>query len=151
MSVHRSLARFYGSFREITGSAHVGAAHEWGNLALMTSADITVLPTDEVCRLLGIEERRLKQLIRDRVLIEARGDDGVRGVPQEVLVKGANGWEPLPFLQGTLTLLADDGFTAEESLAWLYAEQDELGERPIDALTSGRHHRVNRIASTIAF
>ena len=129
----------------------VGAAHEWGNLALMTSADITVLPIDEVCRLLGIEERRLKQLIRDRVLIEARGDDGVRGVPQEVLVKGANGWEPLPFLQGTLTLLADDGFTAEESLAWLYAEQDELGERPIDALTSGRHHRVNRIASTLAF
>lgn len=129
----------------------VGAAYEWGNLALMTSADITVLPTDEVCRLLGIEERRLKQLIRDRVLIEARGDDGVRGVPQEVLVKGANGWEPLPFLQGTLTLLADDGFTAEESLAWLYAEQDELGDRPIDALTSGRHHRVNRIASTLAF
>ena len=133
------------------GSVSVGAPYTWGNLALMTSADITVLPTDEVCRLLGIEERRLKQLIRDRVLIEARGDDGVRGVPQDVLVKGANGWEPLPFLRGTLTLLADDGFTAEESLAWLYAEQDELGERPIDALTSGRHHRVNRIASTLAF
>ncbi len=133
------------------GSVSVGAPYKWGNLALMTSADITVLPTDEVCRLLGIEERRLKQLIRDRVLIEARGDDGVRGVPQDVLVKGANGWEPLPFLRGTLTLLADDGFTAEESLAWLYAEQDELGERPIDALTSGRHHRVNRIASTLAF
>ena len=133
------------------GSVSVGAPPQWGNLALMTSADITVLPTDEVCRLLGIEERRLKQLIRDRVLIEARGDDGARGVPQDVLVKGANGWEPLPFLRGTLTLLADDGFTAEESLAWLYAEQDELGERPIDALTSGRHHRVNRIASTLAF
>ena len=133
------------------GSVSVGAPPQWGNLALMTSADITVLPTDEVCRLLGIEERRLKQLIRDRVLIEARADNGARGDPRDVLVKGANGWEPLPFLQGTLTLLADDGFTAEESLAWLYAEQDELGERPIDALTSGRHHRVNRIASTLAF
>ena len=65
--------------------------------------------------------------------------------------RGANGWEPLPFLQGTLTLLADDGFTPEESLSWLYEVQDELGERPIDALTSGRHHRVNRIASTLAF
>ena len=54
-------------------------------------------------------------------------------------------------LQGTLTLLADDGFTPEESVAWLYAMQDELGERPIDAMTSGRHHRVNRIASTLAF
>ena len=117
----------------------------------MTSVDTTVLSTDEVCRLLGIEERRLKQLIRDRVLIEARDGAGVRGVPQEVIVKGENGWEPLPVLQGTLTLLADDGFTPEESVAWLYAVQDELGERPIDALTSGRHHRVNRIASTLAF
>ena len=133
------------------GSAHVGAAHEWGSLALMTSVDITVLSTDEVCRLLGIEERRLKQLIRDRVLIEARDASGARGVPQEVIVKGDNGWEPLSFLQGTLTLLADDGFTAEEAAAWLYTVQEELGERPIDALTSGRHHRVNRIASTLAF
>ena len=117
----------------------------------MTSADMTLLSTDEVCRLLGIEERRLKQLIRDRVLIEARSASGERGVPRDIIVKGENGWEPLPFLQGTLTLLADDGFTPEESLAWLYTVQDELGERPIDALTSGRHHRVNRIASTLAF
>lgn len=117
----------------------------------MTSADMTLLSTDEVCRLLGIEQRRLKQLIRDRALIEARGRDGERGIPREVIVKGENGWEPLPALQGTLTLLADDGFTPEESLTWLYAVQDELGERPIDALTSGRHHRVNRIASTLAF
>ena len=117
----------------------------------MTSVDITVLSTEEVCRILGIEERRLKQLIRDRVLIEARDASGARGVPQEVIVKGDNGWEPLPFLQGTLTLLADDGFTAEEAAAWLYTAQDELGERPIYALTTGRHHRVNRIASTLAF
>ena len=52
---------------------------------------------------------------------------------------------------GHEVLLADDGFTAEEAAAWLYTVQDELGERPIDALTSGRHHRVNRIASTLAF
>ena len=117
----------------------------------MTSADMSLLSTDEVCRLLGIEERRLKQLIRDRVLIEARSASGERGVPRDIIVKGENGWEPLPVLQGTLTLLADDGFTPEESLAWLYAVQDELGERPIDALTSGRHHRVNRIASALAF
>ena len=117
----------------------------------MTSADISVLSADEVCRLLGIEERRLKQLIRDRVLIEERTARGERGIPREVIVKGANGWEPLQVLQGTLTLLADDGFTPEESLEWLYTLQDELGERPIDAMTSGRHHRVNRIASTLAF
>ena len=117
----------------------------------MTSADMTLASMDEACRLLGIEERRLKQLIRDRVLIEGRGADGRRGIPRDVIVKGANGWEPLAFLQGTLTLLADDGFTSDESLDWLYTLQEELGERPIDALVSGRHHRVNRIASTLAF
>ena len=117
----------------------------------MTHADITLLSIEDVCRLLGIEERRLKQLIRDRVLIEARTARGERGIPREVIVKGADGWEPLPVLQGTLTLLADDGFTPEEALEWLYTLQDELGERPIDAMTSGRHHRVNRIASTLAF
>ena len=69
----------------------------------MTSADMTLLSTDEVCRLLGIEERRLKQLIRDRVLIEARFASGERGYPATSIVKGENGWEPLPFLQGTLT------------------------------------------------
>lgn len=117
----------------------------------MTSADTTLLSTDEACRLLGIEERRLKQLIRDRILIEARTAQGERGIPREVIVKGAHGWEPLPVLQGTLTLLADDGFSPEEAAEWLYTLQDELGERPIDAMTSGRHHRVNRIASTLAF
>ena len=117
----------------------------------MTSADISLLSAGEVCRLLGIEERRLKQLIRDRVLIEARTARGERGIPREVIVKGTDGWEPLPVLQGTLTLLADDGFTPEEALEWLYTLQEELGERPIDAMTSGRHHRVNRIASTLAF
>ena len=91
MSVRRSLGRFYGSFHEIIGSAHLGAAHEWGSLALMTSVDITVRSTDEVCRLLGIEERRLKQLIRDRELIEVRDGSGRRGVPQDVIVKGDNG------------------------------------------------------------
>ena len=108
---------------------------------------MTLASMDEACRLLGIEERRLKQLIRDRVLIEARGADGSRGIPRDVIVKGANGWEPLAVLQGTLTLLADDGFTSDESLEWLYTLQEELGERPIDALVSGRHHRVNRTPS----
>ena len=105
---------------------------------------MTLASMDEACRLLGIEERRLKQLIRDRVLIEARGADGSRGIPRDVIVKGANGWEPLAVLQGTLTLLADDGFTSDESLEWLYTLQEELGERPIDALVSGRQpHRLH--------
>ncbi len=75
----------------------------------MTSADISLLSADEVCRLLGIEERRLKQLIRDRVLIEARTARGERGIPREVIVKGADGWElvqVVPGPSGTDNLIA---------------------------------------------
>ena len=107
----------------------------------MTTARVpSVVPATEACRLLGIEERRLKQLVRDHVLSVAEDEAGTRGIPTEMIVKGQNGWVPLPDLQGTLTLLSDDGFTA-----------DELGERPIDALVAGRHRRVNRIASALAF
>ena len=109
----------------------------------MTSVDITVLPTDEVCRLLGIEERRLKQLIRDRALIEARDGSGARGVPQDVIVKGDNGWEPLPFLQGTLTLLADDGFTAEEAVAWLYTVQASYRRDDVGPSPPSQSHRLD--------
>ena len=118
----------------------------------MTTARVpSVVPATEACRLLGIEERRLKQLIRDHVLSVAEDEAGARGIPTEMIVKGQNGWVPLPDLQGTLTLLSDDGFTADEAVGWLYAVQDELGERPIDALVAGRHRRVNRIASALAF
>lgn len=118
----------------------------------MTTARVpSVIPATEACRLLGIEERRLKQLIRDHVLSVAEDCSGARGVPTEMIVKGQSGWVPLPDLQGTLTLLSDDGFTADEAVEWLYAVQDELGERPIDALVAGRRRRVNRIASALAF
>ncbi|WP_165218017.1 Rv2175c family DNA-binding protein [Schaalia sp. ZJ1691] len=109
------------------------------------------LSYEEVARKLGIEPRRIKQLIRDRQLFSVINEDGDRVIPAEIIVKGENGWEPLFNLPGTLTLLSDDGFTQEEAVAWLYSVQDELGERPIDALVAGRHHRVNAIASTLAF
>ena len=89
-----------GVFGKSLEGVDTGAAQRCGSVAVMTSADMTLLSTDEVCRLLGIEERRLKQLIRDRVLIEARFASGERGVPRDIIVKGENGWEPLPFLQG---------------------------------------------------
>lgn len=106
---------------------------------------------NEVARLLGLEERRIKQLLRERVLFTVPDGQGKRAIPREIIVKGANGWEPLFSLPGTLTLLADDGFTPEEAAQWLYTVQDELGETPMTALLAGRHHRVNQIASTLAF
>ncbi|MDC4232942.1 Rv2175c family DNA-binding protein [Actinomyces sp. B33] len=109
------------------------------------------LSFDEVARLLGLETRRIKQLLKERRLFCVRDDAGEDKIPAEIIVKGENGWEPLFSLPGTLTLLADDGFTPQEAVDWLYRVQDELGETPLEALVAGRHHRVNAIASTLAF
>lgn len=115
---------------------------------------MTVFPetysAQEAARLLGVDPRRIKQLIRDRILFTMPAESG-GGIPREILVKGENGWEPLVNLQGTLTLLADDGYSPEEAAHWLYTMQDELEETPMEALLKGRHHRVNAIASALAF
>ena len=71
----------------------------------------------EAARLLGIEPRRIKQLVRDRHLFTIPLPEGGRAIPREILVKAADGWEPLFSLPGTLTLLADGGFTEDEAAA----------------------------------
>ena len=88
--------------------------------------------------------------IGDHLLLMVRGDDGRLAVPADQLVKGEYGWELLENLPGTLTLLADGGFSPEETAAWLYTENEELGQTPMDALLQGRHHRVNVIAAALA-
>ena len=106
---------------------------------------------DEAARLLGVEPRRMKQLVRDKVLLSVETADGKRGIPREVIVRGDNGWEPHFALPGTWTLLADDGFSPDEAAQWLYTFEEELGQTPMQAILDGRHHRVNAIASTLAF
>ena len=99
----------------------------------MTTARVpSVIPATEACRLLGIEERRLKQLIRDHVLSVAEDEAGARGVPAEMIVKGQNGWVPLPDLQGTLTLLLIQGGRGRQVQAELHPRV-----RGVDPLAAG--------------
>lgn len=115
------------------------------------SEAVSLLSVQEVARRLGIEPRRVKQLVRDHILFTYTDGAGNSGIPEEILVKTDNGYEPLFNLPGTLTLLADGGFSPEEAARWLYTENEELGETPMSALLGGRHHRVNRIASVLGF
>ena len=55
-------------------------------------------------------------------------------------------WTVLASLQGTLTVLADDGFSDAETIAWLFAVEDSLGTSPIAALRAGRKTEVRRVA-----
>jgi len=59
-----------------------------------------------------------------------------------VLVKG---------LPGTLTLLADVGYSDEEALVWLFTEDPTLPGRPVEALRANRGREVRRRAQASAF
>ena len=76
------------------------------------SETVALYSVDEVARKLGIEPRRVKQLIRDHILFQYTNAAGETGIPQEILIKGKDGYEPLYNLPGTLTLLSDGGFSS---------------------------------------
>jgi hypothetical protein len=88
-----------------------------------------------------------------RLLAVAHGPNGAQAVPAELLLgpDEADGPGPLPALRGTLTLLADAGYDAEESFRWLYTQHGELEATPIAALRARRTHAVRRAAQTLAF
>ena len=108
----------------------------------------------EVADLLGVRLRDVRAMLRDHKLLAVpHGPNGAASVPGEVLLgpDEPDGPGPLPALRGTLMLLADSGYDAEESFRWLYARHDELGETPIAALRARRTHAVRRAAQTVAF
>lgn len=93
---------------------------------------------------LGLTPTKVRQLLEERLLLGSRRT-GILLIP-EVLVDGGT----LKELPGTATLLMDGGFSAEEALAWLIEENDELGTSPVAALRQGRKKEVRRIAQGLA-
>ena len=93
---------------------------------------------------LGLTPTKVRQLLEERLLLGSR-QTGILLIP-EVLVDGGT----LKELPGTATLLMDGGFSAEEALDWLIAENDELGTSPVAALRQGRKKEVRRIAQGLA-
>ncbi len=91
---------------------------------------------------------KVRELVRQGKLVAVRrGDNNVLQIPAafvagDDLVKG---------LTGTLTLLADSGWSPEESLRWLFTPDDTLPGRPIDALIENRGGEVKRRAQAMAF
>ena len=57
---------------------------------------------------------------------------------------------PLTSLRGTVIALQDAGFSDDEVIDWLLAEEDTLGRTPIAALLDGHKSEVRRIARTLA-
>ena len=108
---------------------------------------ITWLPLPDVAERLCVDVGGVRRLLRDRDLVAARvGERGVLCVPEDLLAEGA----PLPDLRGTLTVLADAGFSDEEALRWLLTPDESLPGTPVQALREGRRTEVRRRAQALA-
>ena len=103
------------------------------------------LTVPDLVEQLGLSVSRVRRLIEDRHL-GAKRVDGVLKVPAAFLKDG----QPLSELRGTLIVLADDGFSDEEAVDWLLAEEASLGTSPIEALRAGRKAEVRRVAQALA-
>jgi hypothetical protein len=100
----------------------------------------------EVGELLGQSPNQVRRLVRDHHLIGLRRDQGL-AVPADFVLDGV----VVKGLSGTLVLLFDAGYTDEEALRWLYAADDTLPGRPIDALRENRGTEIRRRAQAAGF
>ena len=105
------------------------------------------LSLPEVAVRLDIPHSRVKQLLRDRKLLAVTRPCGGRSVPARFL----DGGQIVKGLSGTLTVLFDCGFDAEEALRWLFTADESLPGTPIEALYKHRGTEVNRRAQALAF
>lgn len=110
------------------------------------------LTLDETAAALGVDVRRVRRLLRDRQLVAVRRAPrpgaGVEAcVPSLLLAEG----QPLPELPGTVTVLADAGYSDEETLRWLFTADPTLPGSPVEAMRSGRKTEIRRRAQALAF
>ncbi|UOQ58342.1 Rv2175c family DNA-binding protein [Leucobacter allii] len=115
-------------------------------MSLHLDPDTEFLTIPELVERFELTPGKIHRLIEDRHLAAVRVD-GVLRVPAEFVLDD----HPLPPLRGTLLVLLDAGFSEEEAVAWLLAENEELGERPVAALRAGRKSAVRRATQSLAF
>lgn len=110
------------------------------------------LTMEEVADQLQIDVRRVRRLLRDRQLVAVRRRASARSgeelcVPALLLMDG----QPMSELPGTVTLLADAGYSDEDTLRWLFTPDPSLPGSPIENLRSGRKTEIRRRAQALAF
>ncbi|MEV7094648.1 Rv2175c family DNA-binding protein [Amycolatopsis sp. NPDC051045] len=108
---------------------------------------IAVLPVPEVARVLGTSANKVRQMLRDGQLIALKRG-GELCVPSAFFVKDGI----VKGLAGTITVLADSGFSRTEMLRWLFTTDDTLpGNTPVNALRTSHGTEVKRRAQAMAF
>jgi hypothetical protein len=102
----------------------------------------------DVADQLGVSPNKVRQLVREHDLAALRhGTAREPEVPADLLLDG----QVVKGLAGTLTLLDDAGYDEEESVRWLFTDDDSLPGTPLQALRENRGTEVRRRAQALAF
>jgi hypothetical protein len=105
----------------------------------------------ELAEALHTDVLRAKQVISDREVLATRrvmeSGERVLVVPADFISDGV----VVKHLQGTISLLADSGFSDEEALTWLFTPWTDLEATPIALLRSDRNREVKRRAQASAW
>ncbi|GAB2480421.1 Rv2175c family DNA-binding protein [Promicromonospora xylanilytica] len=120
----------------------------------MTDLDALVgewLTLPDLAEALDIEVGKARGLVRDQHVVGIkRGERTTFQVPARFVLPEVDGRPGvIPTLRGTVMVLSDAGFSEEEILEWLFTPNDELGEKPVDALINGKRAAVRRVAQTL--
>jgi hypothetical protein len=106
------------------------------------------LTLPEVAERLDLPVNRARQLLKEHQLVAVRrGASNALSVPAAFL----DGKQIVKGLPGTLTLLADNSFTVEESVRWLFTPDESLPGTPVQALADNRGTEVRRRAHALGF
>lgn len=124
-------------------------------MCVVTSTpDVSVLPVDEpvitvpdAAERMGVVVTRVMAHLGDRDMIAVR-KDGVRYLPARYFNEDG---QLNRFVPGVIKLLLDGSYTEEEILEFLFAEDDSLPGRPIDAVHGHLAREVMRRAQAMAF
>jgi len=105
------------------------------------------LTLTDVAEMLGVEINQVRQYLSDGDIVAVRrGERSVTSIPALFIVDG----QLVKHLRGTLTVLADSGYSTLEAIKWLHTDDDSLPGSPIEALRSNRGTEVKRRAQALA-
>lgn len=106
------------------------------------------LTVPDVAEVTGRDQREVRRWLQEREIVAVRrGERAVASVPAGFVTPEG----PLHHLKGTLSVLADAGYSDVEALAWLHTADDTLPGTPLDALRANRKTEVRRRAQASSF
>ena len=109
------------------------------------TSEVEWLTLPDLVELLDVSLGRVRRLFDEQHLVGSRRN-GALAVPALFLKDG----QPLGSLRGTIIALTDAGFSDDEVIDWLLADEESIGRSPIAALRDGHKSEVRRIARTLA-